>query len=80
LVNVLGVSASGAVFLTMHDSSSITASIQNISYLPLKAIKDVGPSNVIQVILAMQQIVREQGKSLIGCILTSFGLGVWCTH
>ena len=31
LINVLGVSATGAVFLAAHDSSSIIASSQNIS-------------------------------------------------
>jgi hypothetical protein len=50
LINVLGVSATGAMFLTAHDSSSIIAYSQNISNLLLKTINDVGPSNVIQVI------------------------------
>jgi hypothetical protein len=51
LINVLGVSASGAMFLAAHDSSSIIASSQNISDLLLKTINDVGPSNVIQAVL-----------------------------
>jgi hypothetical protein len=50
LINVLGVSATGAVFLAAHDSSSIIASCQNILDLLFKTINDVGPSNVIQVI------------------------------
>jgi hypothetical protein len=51
LIIVLGVSATGVVFLAAHDSSSIIASSQNISDLLLKIINDVGPSNVIQVII-----------------------------
>jgi hypothetical protein len=49
LINILGVSATDAVFLAAHDSS-IIASSQNIAELLLKTINDVGPSNVIQVI------------------------------
>jgi hypothetical protein len=73
LINVLGVSSSGAMFLATHDSSSIIASSQNISNLLLKKINDVGPSNVIQV------ITDNATKSLSELIHTSFGLGVWCT-
>jgi hypothetical protein len=51
LINVLGVLASGVVFLATHDSSSITTSAQNISDLLLKTINDVGLFNVIQVII-----------------------------
>jgi hypothetical protein len=50
LINVLGVSATGAVFLAAHDSSSIIASSQNISNLLLKTINNIVPSHVIQVI------------------------------
>jgi hypothetical protein len=50
IINVFGVSASGAVFLGVHNSSSITSFAHNISKLLLKTINDVGPSNVIQVI------------------------------
>jgi len=50
LINVIGVSTSGAVFLLVHDSSSITASVQNILDFSLKTINDVGPYDVIQVI------------------------------
>jgi hypothetical protein len=42
LINILGVSATGAVFLAAHDSS-IIASSQNIVELLLKTINDVGP-------------------------------------
>jgi hypothetical protein len=50
LINVLGVSSTGAMFLAAHDSSSLIASSQKNSDLLLKTINDVGPSNVIQVI------------------------------
>jgi hypothetical protein len=70
LINFLGVSPTGAIFLAAHYSSSIISSSQKISDLLLKRINDVGP---------MQQIVREQVKSLSEFIHTSFGLGVWCT-
>jgi hypothetical protein len=49
LINGLGVSTSGVVFLAVQDSS-IIATTQNISDFLLKTINDVGPSNVIQVI------------------------------
>jgi hypothetical protein len=61
LINVLGVSASGAVFLAVHDSS-IIASAQNISDLLLKTINDVGPSNVIQVIIDNATNCKGAGK------------------
>jgi hypothetical protein len=79
LINILGVSTSGAMFLAAHDSSSIIASSQNISDLLLKTINDVGPSNVIQVITDNATNCKGAGKSLSQLIHTSFGLGVWCT-
>jgi hypothetical protein len=62
LINVIGVSASGAVFLAAHDSSSISATSQNISELLLKTIDEVGPSNVIQVITDNAANCKEAGK------------------
>jgi hypothetical protein len=62
LINVLGVSATGVVFLAAHDSSSIIASSQNISDLLLKTINDVGPSNVIQVITDNATNCKGAGK------------------
>ena len=80
LINVLGVSSSGAVFIASHDSSSISATAQNIADLLLKSIKDVGPNNVVQVIIDNAQFVRQQQKLLSILIHTSFSLGAWCTH
>ena len=62
LINVIGVSSSGAVFLAAHDSSSICASSQNISKLLLKTIDEVGPSNVIQVIIDNATNCKGAGK------------------
>jgi hypothetical protein len=50
LINVIGVSSSGAMFLAAHDSSSISATSQNILDLLLKTIDEFVPFNVIQVI------------------------------
>jgi hypothetical protein len=62
LINVIGVSASGAVFLAAHDSSSISATSQNISELLLKTIDEVGPFNVIQVITDNAANCKGAGK------------------
>ena len=62
LINVLGVSSSGAVFIACHDSSSISATAQNIADLLLKSIKDVGPSNVVQVITDNAANCKAAGK------------------
>jgi hypothetical protein len=62
LINVLGVSATSAMFLVAHNSSSIIASSQNISDLLLKTINDVGPSNVIQVITDNATNCKGAGK------------------
>jgi hypothetical protein len=62
LINVIGVSASGVVFLAAHDSSSISATSQNISELLLKTIDEVGPFNVIQVIIDNAANCKGAGK------------------
>jgi hypothetical protein len=62
LINVIGVSASGAVFLAAHNSSSISATSQNISEVLLKTIDEVGPFNVIQVITDNAANCKEQVK------------------
>lgn len=62
LINVLGVSSSGVVFITCHDSSSVTASAQNIADLLFKSIKDVGPNNVVQVITDNAANCKAAGK------------------
>jgi len=62
LINVLGVSANGAVFITCHVSSSISASSQNIADLLLQSIRDVGPNNVVQVIIDNAANCKAAGK------------------
>jgi hypothetical protein len=79
LINVLGVSVTGAVFLASHDSSSIIASSQNIAEILLKTINDVGPSNVIHVITDNATNCKGAGKIIERAHPHVFGLGVWCT-
>jgi hypothetical protein len=62
LINVLGVSASGAMFLATHDSSTIASSAQHVAELLLKTIDDVGPSSVIQVIINNATNCKATGK------------------
>ena len=50
LINVLGVSATGAIFLLAHDYSDKFKTDMNIAKLLLKNIEAIGPYNVIQVI------------------------------
>ena len=50
MINVLGVSATGAVFLSVHDYSDKFNIDINIAKLLLKNIEAIGPYNVIQVI------------------------------
>jgi hypothetical protein len=50
LINILGVSASGAVFLSAHDYSDRYKTGINIADALLKTIQEIGPYNVIQVI------------------------------
>jgi hypothetical protein len=62
LINILGVSSTGAVFLGAHDSSSVMASSQNIANILLKTIDEVGPTNVIQVITDNAANCKGAGK------------------
>jgi hypothetical protein len=50
LINILGVSASGAIFLSAHDYSDRYKTCINIIETLLKTIQEIGPYNVIQVI------------------------------
>jgi len=60
LINVLGVSASGAIFITCH--SSINATSQNIATLLLQSIRDVSLNNVVQVITDNAANCKAVGK------------------
>ena len=60
LINVIGVSASGAVFLAAHDSSSISATSQNISELLLKTVDEVDP--IIAQFVARKEAIRLNAK------------------
>ena len=50
LINILGVSASGAVFLSAHDYSDCYKISINIAQPLLETIQNIGPYNVIKVI------------------------------
>jgi hypothetical protein len=65
LINVIGVSSSGTMFLTAHDSSSKRATSQNILELLLKTIDEVGPFNVIQVITDNATSCKGAGKIIV---------------
>ena len=62
LINFLGVSTSGAMFLTVHDSSTIASFAQHIVELLLKTIDDVGLCSVIQVITDNATNCEATGK------------------
>jgi hypothetical protein len=83
LINILGVSAAGAIFLTSHDSSSIIAFAQNFLELLLKTINDVGPSNVNQIIIDNATNCKGVGKIIerahshifwFGCLVHTLNL------
>jgi hypothetical protein len=50
LINILGVSTSGAVFLSAHDYSNRYNTGINIAKALIKTIQEIGPYNVIQAI------------------------------
>ena len=50
LINILGVSASGVIFLSAHDYSDRYKKGINIADTLLKTIQEIGPYNVIHVI------------------------------
>ena len=79
LINVLGVFATGAVFLSAHDYSDKFKTGMNIAKL-LKNIEAIGPYNVIQVITDNIAIVRQREQSLKINTPTYFDSGVWFTH
>ena len=64
LINILGVSASGAIFLSSHDYSDRYKTSINIADALLKTIQEIVPYNVIQIITIMLLIVRQQEQSL----------------
>ena len=80
LINVLGVSATGAVFLSAHDYSDKFKTGMNIAKLPLKNIEAIGPYNAIQVITDNAANCKVAKQSLKINNPTYFGSGVWFTH
>ena len=59
LINILGVSASGVVFLLAHDYSDRYKTSINIAQPLLKTIQEIGRYNVIQVITDIAANCKE---------------------
>ena len=83
LINVLGVSAIGVVFLLTHDYSDKFKTNMNIAELLLKNIETIGPYNVIQVITdnaanckAARAIIEEKYPNIFwsGCLVYTLNL------
>lgn len=83
LINVLGVSATGAVFLSSHDYSDRFKTGINIAEPLLKTIESIGPYNVIQVITdnaanckAAGAIIEDRYPNIFwsGCLVHTLNL------
>jgi hypothetical protein len=83
LINILGVSASGAVFLSTHDYSDHYTTGINIANALLKTIQGIGPYNVIQVITdnvanckAVGAIIEDRYPNIFwsGCLVHTMNL------
>ena len=83
LINVLGVSATGAVFLLAQDYSDKFKTAMNVVELLLKNIEAIGPYNVIPVITenaanckATRTIIEDKYPNLFwsGCLVHTLNL------
>jgi hypothetical protein len=83
LINILGVSASGAVFLSSHDYSDRFKTGINIAEPILNTIESIGPYNVIQVITnnaanckAAGAIIEDKYPNIFwsGCLVHTMNL------
>ena len=83
LINVLGVSATGAIFLSTHDYSDKFKIGMNIAKLLLKNIEAIGVYNVIQVITdnaanckAAGTIIEDKYPNIFwsGCLVHTLNL------
>ena len=83
MINILGVSASGAVFLSAHDYSDHYKSGINIAQPLLYTIQTIGPYNVIQVITdnaanckAAGAIIEDKYPNIFwsGCLVHTLNL------
>ena len=80
MINILGVSASGAVFLSAHDFSDRYKTGINIAQPLLETFKRLGHTMSFKSSQIMMLIARQQEQSLRISIPTYFGQGVWFTH
>jgi hypothetical protein len=83
LINILGVSKSGAIFLSAHDYSDRYKTGINIADALLKTIQEIGPYNVIQVITdnaanckAVGAIIEDRYPNIfwLGCLVHTMNL------
>ena len=65
LINILGVSTSGAVFLSPYDHSDRYKTSINIAQALLETIQKIGPYNVIQVITDNAAICKAAGAIIV---------------
>ena len=80
LINILGVSASGAVFLSSHDYSDRFKTDINIAEALIKTIESIEPYYVIQVITDNTTKCKAAGAIIEDRYPNIFGSGVWFTH
>ena len=83
LINILGVSASGAVFLLAHDYSDRYKTSINVVQPLLETIQKIGPYNVIEVITdnaanckAARAIIEDKHPNIFwsGCLVHTLNL------
>jgi hypothetical protein len=83
LINILGVFASGAIFLSTHDYLDHYKTSINIANALLKTIQEIGPYNVIQVITdnaanckAVGAIIEDMYPNIFwsGCLVHTMNL------
>ena len=83
LINILGVSVSGAIFLSNHDYSDCYKPIINIAQPLLETIQTIGPYNVILVITnivanckATRAIIEDKYPNIFwsGCLVHTLNL------
>jgi hypothetical protein len=83
LINILGVSASDVIFLSAHDYSDHYKTGINIAKALLKTIQEIGPYNVIQVIIdnvanckAAGAIIEDRYPNIFwsGCLVHTMNL------
>uniref|UniRef100_A0A8R7UST4 DUF659 domain-containing protein n=1 Tax=Triticum urartu TaxID=4572 RepID=A0A8R7UST4_TRIUA len=76
LINVIASNSRGSMFLYAEDFSGEEKTGEAIAQFLLQAIEEIGPSNVLQVIMIMHLIAELRVKKFRKCISIYFGLRV----